>query len=70
MQLKRNKTGNVRTDVTLKGVRVTTVAVEEQYVLNILSVCVSVDLVTQYQMRMRHIVICGLSGSTIIYFST
>ena len=31
------------------------------------SECVSVALVTQYEMRMRHIVICGLSGSTIFF---
>jgi hypothetical protein len=34
-----NKTRNVHINVTLRGVRVTTVAVEMQYVLHILSVC-------------------------------
>ena len=29
--------------------------------------CVSVILVTQHAMRMRHTVICGLSGSTIFF---
>jgi hypothetical protein len=29
--------------------------------------CASVILVTQHAMRMRHTVICGLSGSTIFF---
>jgi hypothetical protein len=34
-----NKAGNVRINVTLRHLRVTTFAVEKQYVLRILSVC-------------------------------
>ena len=34
-------------------------------VLHILNVFV--DLVTQHAMRMRHIVICGLSGCTVFF---
>ena len=44
----------------------TIVAVEKQGVLHILSV--SVALVIQYTMHMRHIVICGQFGCTV--FST
>jgi len=55
MYVKRN---NVR-------VRATVVAVEKQYVLHILSV--SIASVTQHAMCRRHIVICGLSSSTILF---
>jgi len=47
----------------MSRVRVTTVAVEKQHVLHILSVC-SVALVTQHAMRISHTVIRGLSGYT------
>jgi hypothetical protein len=46
----------------------TIVAVEEQKVLY--SECVSVVLGNQHAMRNRHIVICGLSGSTLIFHIT
>ena len=42
-------------------VRVTIVAVEKPYVLH----NVSIGLVMKHVKRMRHIVICGISGSTI-----
>ena len=46
-----NKRGNVRVHITLRCVRVTIVTVEEQLVLNTLSVCI-LPLVTQHAMRM------------------
>ena len=48
----------------MRRVRATIVVVEKQYVLRPY-LSVFVDLGTQNSMLMRHIVICGLSGSTI-----
>jgi hypothetical protein len=42
--------------------RVTVIAAEKQYVLHIAA------LVIQHAMCMSHIVICGLSGSTMFHF--
>ena len=52
--------------VTLRRALATIVAVEEQLVLLILSVCVA--LLIQYAMRMRHIVIRDLSFKIFIHF--
>jgi hypothetical protein len=58
-------TDTFRIKATSKCVRATIVAVEEQQqILHNLSVQFLV-LVIQHAMRMRHIFICGLSGSTI-----
>jgi hypothetical protein len=45
----------------------TTVAVEKQRVLHILSACLYVTLGIQYSMRMCHNVMYGLSGRTIFF---
>jgi hypothetical protein len=47
----------------MRGVHLTIFDMEKQLVLHILSV--SLALIIQHAMRMRNIVICGLSGSTI-----
>jgi len=52
-------------NVTLRRVLATTAAVEKQFVLHIL--CVFVALATQHVMRMLHIVICNLPGSTVFF---
>ena len=69
--------GNMRTNVTSRRVRPNIVAVEKQWVLHILNVCVCVcewvcvsvrvALGTQHAMRMRHAVICDMPGSTIFF---
>jgi len=60
-----NKRGQVRKNVTLRHTCVTTAAVEERYVLHILSVSVPSDI--QHVQHMRYIAICGQSGSTIFF---
>ena len=50
-------------NVTLMSVRVTTASLKQQQTLHILSVFVA--LVILHAMRMRHILICGLSDSTL-----
>ena len=49
-------------NVTLRRLHATIVAVGNQY-----SEPVFVDLNIWHAMRMRHIVICGLPGSTVLY---
>jgi len=59
----KNKTSNVRINVTLRRVLATIVAVEKHYIL-----CVSVYLVNQHAMRMRHI--SSLTCPALQYSST
>jgi len=64
-------TGNVRINVTLECVLATTFALEKQYDLHILSVCVCVWVcvasVIQHAMHLHHFVICGLIRPTIFF---
>jgi hypothetical protein len=65
---KRDKTGNVRAKVALRHVRVTTVAVEKQKVVHILSVCIcSFDYSACSAIVLYYIFICGLSDYTIFF---
>ena len=53
-------------DVAMRHVRATIVAVEK-LLSTTCSECVAVALGTQHAMRVRHVVIRGLSGSTIFF---
>jgi len=59
-----NKTGECTYSVTMTCLRVTTVALEMSFTQ---LKCVSVALVIQHALRMRHIAICGLPRSTIFF---
>jgi hypothetical protein len=63
-RITKKNTGNVRINVTLRSVRVTTFAVEKQ-VLHILSCSLSYSACNAH--ALYYIVHCGLSGSTIFF---
>jgi len=63
-----NKTDNTRIKVTMRSVRVNIVAVEKHCVFTY-SEFEFIYLVIRHEVRMRHIVICGLYGSTIFFFT-
>jgi hypothetical protein len=61
----KKKAGNVRYNVTLCRVLATVVAVEKHYYYYSESVLVALGI--RLAMRLRHIVVCGLSRSTIFF---
>jgi hypothetical protein len=63
-----NTSMNVHINVILRRFRVNLAAVEKQSVLHILSV--SVALLTQHAMRMRHIILSSFACLALPYFST
>ena len=56
---------HVQRTVTFRRILATTAAAEKRLSKCILYVCV--DLVIRHAMRMRHIVICDLSGCTVFF---
>ena len=57
-------------NLTMRRVRATIIALEKRLSIKpTYSECIFVDLSIQYAMRLRHIVVCDLSGFTI-FFST
>jgi len=65
--LAARREGRCTCNETRRCFRVTVIAVEKAINMAC-SECVFVALGIQHTMRMRHIVICGLSGSTMFHF--
>ena len=60
-----NKIGNICINITPRRFCATVFVVEKRCVVN--SKCLSVVLVIQHALRMRYVVICGLSGSAVFF---
>jgi hypothetical protein len=56
-------------NVILCRLRVTIIAVDKQYVLHILSVCVQ-SIVIQYAMRIRRVILLSMACPAVQYFCT
>ena len=61
--LSKDKTDSPRINVTLRRVRVTTIAMEKQYFERVCS------LVTQHALCMRRIILSSVACLTVTYFS-
>jgi hypothetical protein len=62
------KTGNVRTNETMTGVRVTIFVVKKQQILHTLNVCLV--LAFQHSMRMHRIILSSVACLTLPQFPT
>jgi len=67
--LKPNKSGNVRVNVILRGVRVTIVTVEKHCIFWV-CVCVCLTLVIQHAKRVRPIILSSVACSALTCFPT
>jgi hypothetical protein len=68
-ELKKNRTGNVRIDVTLSRVRIAIVATKKVLTVTY-SECVSVALGIQHAKRMRRVTVSPVACLVLPYFST
>ena len=64
------RTASVHTNITLRHIHTTIVAVDKQQVLHILCVCVSVALVIQRTKRMPYIILSTAACPAVPYSST
>ena len=63
---KYKKTGNVHMNIAMKHDPVTIILVEKAISITY-SECVSVAIVTQHAKCSHYVVMCGLTGSTVIF---
>jgi len=69
-KLLHNKVGNVRINVKMGRVRITTVALEKQYYIFCVCVCVCAPLVIQHAEHMCRILLWCVACPALEYFST